>query len=191
MAPKRHFEISWHLLNGRKNQNFFKKAVEWSDSMKQNYWDLELFDAHQINILCKGTGAYGDKGMVPIKFWQISYTYLSQELRLHIPYRLVPTKFWKPPAPHPCQNTICITQLSAAMMIETLYAYSYLPNKRTCLFILFKKKNPPYHYNYFSTYVSVSFCMFVPYLFIWAYPFIRDLRVHPVNIHMRFFLFQI
>ena len=30
-------------------------------------------------------------------------------------------------------------------------------------------------------YVSVSFCMFVPHPFIWAYPVIRDLRVDSFN----------
>ena len=46
-------------------------------------------------------------------------------------------------------------------------------NRHTRLFF----SNPPYLLNFFSICVSVSFCMFVPYPFIQACPFIKDLGV--------------
>ena len=77
------------------------------------------------------------------------------------------------------------------MMIETLYAYSYLPNKRTCPFILFKEKIlPTIIIIFLPMYLFLSVCLYPTCLFEPTH-LLENLRVHPVNIHMRFFLFQI
>ena len=54
--------------------------------------------------------------------------------------------------------------------------YSCISNNQTCPFILFKIKNPLYHHSFYLCILWIL-CMFMLYLFIWAYLAIRDLRV--------------
>jgi hypothetical protein len=63
--------------------------------------------------------------------------------------------------------------------MKSLDQTSVLLSVEMAFLLLFVKKKilPKYPLNWFSIYAFVSVCIFVPYPLIWAYPFLRDLRV--------------